>query len=110
MCLLFAAILPLVKQQVESQIKVRDFSNAKLVIEPADSTSWNDVRTDLVAESKNRLRADLEIELGAAANETEVEKIRTEFNARERRLEHDVDSKIHTFSATIDVEYNFLAK
>lgn len=57
-----------------------------------------------MAEAKNKLRADLEIELGSAANEQEVEEIRGVFNGRERRLEHDVDSKIHTFSATIDVE------
>jgi hypothetical protein len=42
MCLLFAALLPHVQQQVASQIKVRDFSNAKLTLEPADATSWSD--------------------------------------------------------------------
>ena len=89
---------------MESQIKVRDLSGAKLTIEPADATSWSDVRTDLIAEAKNKLRAELELELGAAANEDDVEAIRSAFSARERRLEHDVDSKIHTFSATVDVE------
>ena len=106
----YKTILPMVKQQVESQIKVRDLSNAKLSIEPADSTSWSDVRTDLIAESKNKLRAELELELAAAPSEAGVEALRSAFSVRERRLEHDVDSKIHTFSATVDVEYNFLAK
>ena len=83
---------------------MRDLSNAKLSIEPVDSTSWSDDRTDLIAEAKNKLRADLEIELAAAPSEEDVESLRAAFSSRERRLEHDVDSKIHTFSATVDVE------
>ena len=65
----------MVKQQVESQIKVRDLSAARLVIEPADQTSWNDVRTELIAERKAALRSELEVELGAAADESAVEEI-----------------------------------
>ena len=73
---------------------MRDLSNAKLSIEPADSTSWSDVRTDLIAEAKNKLRAELEIELAAAPSEEDVESLRAAFSSRERRLEHDVDSKV----------------
>lgn len=79
---------------MESQIKVRDLSGAKLSIEPADATSWSDVRTDLIAEAKNKLRAELEVELGAAANEEAVEKLRAEFSGKERMIEHSVDSKV----------------
>ena len=89
---------------------MRDFSGAKLSIEPSEHGSWSDVRTALIAEEKAALRSELEIELGAASDEAAVEQLRTDFSARERRIEHTVDSKIHTFSATIDCEYNFLAK
>lgn len=107
---LYKTVMPMVKQQVESQIKVRDLSAAKLEIEPADATSWNDVRTELIAEKKALLRSELETELSAAADEAAIDKLRTEFSRKERMLENQVDSQIHTFSATIDIDYNFLAK
>ena len=100
----------MVRSQVENQIKVRDLSAAKLSIEPADSTSWSDVRTELIAEHKSHLRAELETELAAAADEDAVERLRTAFSRKERMIEHQIDSRVHNFSATIDVEYNFLAK
>ena len=49
-------ILPMVKQQVESQIKVRDLSHTSVSIAPADYASWHDVRTELMAEVSNRLQ------------------------------------------------------
>lgn len=93
-----------------SQIKVRDLSAAKLSIEPADSTSWSEVRTELIAERKAIMRSELETELSAAANEAAVETLRTDFQRKERMIEHQIDSQVHNFSATIDIDYNFLAK
>jgi hypothetical protein len=107
---LYKTILPMVKAQVESQIKVRDFTAAKLQIEPADSASWSDVRTGLIAEAKASLRSELELELAAAADDSAIEGLRADFSRRERLIEHSVDSKVHNFSAVVDVEYNFLAK
>jgi len=106
---LYKTLLPVVQQQVASQIKVRDFSNAKLTISPADSTSWSDVRTELIAEKKAALRAELECHLAANTDENDIQAIRRKFSAKERAIEAAVDSEVHTFSATIDVEYNFLA-
>merc|ERR1712159_822828 len=37
---LYESILPLVKTQVESQIKVRDLSRAQVSVQPAEYTSW----------------------------------------------------------------------
>lgn len=107
---LYKTILPMVRSQVESQIKVRDLSATKLSIEPADSTSWSDVRTELIAEHKALLRSELETELAAAPDEAAVELLRTGFSRKERLIEHQIDSRIHNFSATIDIEYNFLSK
>jgi len=95
----------MVKQQVESQIKVRDMSSAKVSIEPADYTSWSDVRTELIAEAKVSLRSELETELAAATEGTDISELRRSFLVRERSIEHKVDSTVHNFSATIDVTY-----
>lgn len=46
------------------------------------------------AEAKNALRAELELELSAAADESVVETIRKSFSARERGIEHTIDSKV----------------
>lgn len=77
----------MVKAQVESQIKVRDMSAAKLSISPADHTSWSDVRTELIAEKKTALRSELETELAALSDESDIDKIRKEFGVRERKIE-----------------------
>jgi len=107
---LYKTILPMVKQQVESQIKVRDFTSAKLSIEPADAASWSDVRTALITEQKTALRAELEMELGACTDEAAIADMRSDFSRRERAIEHSVDTKQCSFSAAIEVEYNFLAR
>ena len=83
---------------------MRDFSNARLSIEPADAASWSDVRTAMITEAKSALRAELEMELGAAADEAAVQKLRDEFSRRERAIEHNVDSRPCCFSATVDME------
>ena len=87
----------MVKAQVESQIKVRDLSNAKLSIEPADATSWSDVRTELIAERKALLRSELETELSAANDESAIELLRKGFSRKERMIEHEVDSQVRNF-------------
>lgn len=106
---MYKTLLPHVQTQVASQIKVRDFSAAKLTIEPADSNSWSDVRTELIAERKNALRTELECHLSANQDPAEIETLRRKFSARERAVEAAVDSEVHTFSCTLDVAYNFLA-
>lgn len=68
------------------------------------------MRTELIAERKASMRSHLEMELSAAADEHAVEAIRAQFSKTERAIEHEVDSKVHNFSAVIDLDYNFLAK
>ena len=79
-------------------------SAAKLSIQPADHTSWSDVRTELIAEQTQALRAELETELAAVSKESDIEQLRKEFGIKERKIEHSVDSTMHNFSATIDIE------
>ena len=70
--------MPMVKSQVASQIKVRDFSEAQVSIAPAECASWQELRTQLMQEAKRGLKAKLEAEMGAivgtdeSAEEVEV--------------------------------------
>ena len=102
--------MPIVTQQVMSQIRVRDFSTAKVAIAPSESTSWSDARNALVSEKKATMRSELESSLSAAADETSIEKLRKDFATREALIEHNVDSKMYNFSMMLDVSYNFLSK
>jgi hypothetical protein len=92
---LYNTILPMVQQQVASQIKVRDLSAAKLTISPADATSWSEARTEMISEAKSLLRSSLETELSAAAG-SQLDEIRERYNKKEARLEHDIDSRVYT--------------
>lgn len=49
---LYESILPLVRTQVESQIKVRDFSKAQVSVSPAEYSSWSEARSELMTEAK----------------------------------------------------------
>lgn len=102
--------MPVVTQQVASQIRVRDLSSAKVTLAPSEQTSWSDARNELVSESKNALRAELETSLSAASGEAEIEKLRKDFATKEAMIEHDIDSRVHTFSVMLNVTYNFLSK
>jgi hypothetical protein len=66
----------MVKQQVESQIKVRDFSKLAVTLAPADYESWHVARTETMAEAKAGLKAKLEAELSAAQDEDELQGLR----------------------------------
>ncbi len=101
-------MLSQVKQQVESQIKVRDFSHTSVSISPADFSSWHDVRTELMSEAKKGFKARVETEM-AAAGDSDLMELKAAFSQEERAIEHAIDHEVHTFSATLDVDYNFLS-
>ena len=92
---LYQTILPMVQQQVSSQIKVRDLSAAKLTISPSDTTSWQEARTELLSEAKNHLRAELETKLAATKSDADLDKVKKEFVLKEAMLEHEIDSTVH---------------
>lgn len=106
---LYDSMIPMVKAQVESQIKVNDMTNMSLGLDAAEFSSWKDARTNLISEAKRGLQARLENELASCTDKSAVEGLRSEFNRKERELEHDIDHQVHTFSAILDMEYNFLA-
>ena len=38
-----------------------------------------------------------------------LSELKAAFSQEERAIEHDIDHTVHTFSATVDVAYNFLS-
>tara|TARA_B110000902_G_scaffold234445_1_gene279037 strand:+ start:63 stop:515 length:453 start_codon:yes stop_codon:yes gene_type:complete len=99
---LYESILPLVKTQVESQIKVRDFSRTQVSIQPAEYASWSDMRSELMVEQKRPLKAQLQAELGAAPSEEAQDEIRSAFAAREKALEHELGTPARPHSPSPD--------
>jgi hypothetical protein len=87
------------------QIKVRDMSTVSVNLQPAEFSNWQEARTSLMAEAKSTLRAKLEAELSALADDTAIDSIKDVYNSRERELEHSMDHTVHTFSAMLDLEY-----
>ena len=62
-----------------------------------------------MAEAKGRLKARLETAL-SNMDAGQTESIRQKFQEEERELEHGVDHTVHTFSAMVDISYNFLSR
>ena len=85
-------------------------SRTSVTIAPAEYASWHEARADLMQEAKTGLKAQLEAELAAQADDAGLEALRAKFSEKERALEHAIDHTAHTFTATLDLSYNFLAK
>jgi hypothetical protein len=107
---LYESILPLVKTQVESQIKVRDLSHAQVTIQPAEFGSWADARQALMSEAKMPARARLDSQISAAVDDAECKVLREAFSEQERQIEHDIDHKQMEFHLNLGLAYNFLSK
>jgi hypothetical protein len=105
---LYNSILPLVRTQVDSQIKVRDMSRAQVSIEPADYSSWSEARNELMVEAKRPLKAKMQSEVSAAPTEEARVAIRAQYEKAEKALEHDIDFTPRDMHMEIEVEYNFL--
>ncbi len=102
--------MPIVKTQVDSQIRVRDLSTSAVSIKPADYSSWSDLRAELVAEKKRPLRAQQAAELAAAADDDAKEKINKTFAAEMAVIEAEVDHTPYNLSMELSVSYNFLSE
>ena len=98
--------MPMVEAQVKNQIPLHDLSNTSVSIAPADYSSWHEVRTELMGEAKAGLKARVEAELAAAADDNELKALRDRFAAEERAIEHQIDHEVHQFSCALEVEYN----
>lgn len=106
LCVRSETIMPMVEAQVKNQIPLHDLSNTSVSIAPADYSSWHEVRTELMGEAKAGLKARVEAELAAAADDNELKALRDRFAAEERAIEHNIDHQVHQFSCALEVEYN----
>ena len=95
--------MPMVEAQVKNQIPLHDLSNTSVSIAPADYSSWHEVRTELMGEAKAGLKARVEAELAAAADDNELKALRDRFAAEERAIEHQIDHDVHQFSCALEV-------
>ena len=102
--------MPIVKTQVDSQIRVRDLSTSSVSVRPADYSSWADLRAELVAEKKAPVRAQQAAELAAAADDEAKDRINAEFAAQMNMIEADVDHTAYNLSMELAVSYNFLSE
>ena len=59
----------MVQQQVASQIRVRDFSNASVTIAPAEFGSWAAARESIVSERMDAARREHSAAVAAADND-----------------------------------------
>jgi hypothetical protein len=107
---LYDSILPLVRTQVESQIKVRDLSQAEVSIQPSEYGSWSEARSELMVEAKRPLKAQLTAEVSAACSESAADAIRASFERKERALENEIDHRPLEMHMEMEVAYNFLSK
>lgn len=106
---LYDSILPVVRTQVASQLKVRDFSKCCVSIAPSEYSSWSDARAELMVEAKRPLKAQLHAEISAAAG-GESEAIRLKYDAKEKQVEAEIDHRPMDLHCELEVQYNFLSK
>lgn len=99
----------MVKAQVSSQIKVRDFSAASVSIAPSEHSGWAEARAELMSEAKAGLKARLETRL-AALGDGDAQALRDEFAAEEAAIEHRIDHTVYSFHANLAFSYNFLSR
>lgn len=106
---LYDSILPLVRTQVDSQIKVRDLSRTSVSVEPAEFSSWTEARSAMMVEAKRPLKSQMAAELKACGGDAAAQDaLRADFAKREASIEHQLDAKQMEMHMELEVNYNFL--
>lgn len=98
------------KTQVESQIKVRDFSRATVSVQPAEHASWSEARSAMVVESKRKLKVQREAAMAAAPTSEAQAAIKKDFETQEAAIERDIDHTPYDLHVSLGVAYNFLSR
>ena len=102
--------MPVVRQQVESQVRVRDFSRFNVSIAPSDHASWQSAMEGLTAEAVKPLKQDRTRALAAVKGDADKT---AQINARYDELEHAATLKVQAtpleFHIEAEVKYNFMA-
>ena len=106
---LYDTLIPLVKEQVRSQIKVCDMSKASVSIHPAEFNTWEQVAQRLVTEQQAPIAQRRDQSLNSmASSDTETELIKAEYAGKLRDVEMGVYHQPRDFFLEITAHYNFL--
>ena len=107
---LYNALLPMVKAQVASQIRVRSFKNANVTIHPPDhSGSWSDVRRTLINESVALRRRELESKIKGTMTDDDIESIGAQLREEQQVMEQEIDTTKYDFTVELSAQYQFPA-
>ena len=106
---LYESILPSVRSQVESQLRVRDFSNASVTFSPADYSTWEEAKNALVMSAKREGKAAHLAEMRATDDAVEKSALEAEWKKKEASIEHSVTFDPISVSMELGIDYNFLA-
>ena len=107
---LYDAVMPVVRQQVESQVRVRDFSKFAVSIAPSDHASWQSAMESLTAEAVKPLRSDRQRAVSAAKGDSDaIAKINARYDELENAATQKVQQTPLEFHIEAQIQYNFMA-
>lgn len=106
---LYDTLMPLVKQQVKSQIKVLDLSNMTMQIAPADYANWSSAAEALSREAVAPLKAEHKRALRRASGDSEaIAQINSEYEEKIDAEQAAVANTPLEFYVELTTTYNFL--
>ena len=106
---LYDTLMPLVKEQVRSQIKVCDLSRMSVEIHPADFASWSAASESLTREAVAPIKAEQRRALKkAGGDQGAIERINAEFAERIETEQAAVASTPLEIHLEVSTDYNFL--
>lgn len=106
---LYDTLMPLVKQQVASQIKVTDLSNMSVSIQPADYPNWSAAADALTREAVAPLKTEHRRALRKAGDDQEkIAAINEEYGERIEAEQSIVANTPLEFHLELSTDYNFL--
>lgn len=101
--------MPLVKQQVESQIRVNDLTKMAVSIHPADHSSWASAADSLTKEAVAPIKAEQRRALKRADGDAAtISQINAEFGERIEAEQAAVANHPLEFFCELETKYNFL--
>lgn len=104
---LYDAVMPIVKQQVAAQVRVRDYTRAQISLVPSEFATWQNAMESLTADALKPLKEARRRELAAAGDDAK-QTVAAKFDD----LEHDAVAAVHhkplEFHVSLEHMYNFM--
>ena len=105
---LYNSVLPVVRNQVDSQIKVRDLSACSVRVAPADHVNWASARSALLTQRKRGMKQTFQQALSEESDADKKAEMTATFDRDQRSIEIDVDHTPVRLDMALEIEYNFL--